>query len=637
MPSISLSSLVGLHQIPPVGIISTGFEPEPEIPLAVYITDPGYSNPLTFRITFKSKKGDTTADESGDQIVYYQYDPYDFDNRPFNILQFSIRLTQGEISTANLTIEDHQELITDPRKISFKSVVEVDFKKEEGRDWERILTGFVRNIKTLRPAYRALMYQITVKSKQIVDNERIINFKRAAKRSAVDSTTALTTDSNMLANRLFKEIYSSTIHFPRKNSPSVKDTADYDLETGSISEEVTDFITEIAPGLTTVAETTNQLTEGTGSIKGVDEFGNPYLRYPTEKHSGIIIKDAPEDTDSALNTSIAMSSFEFEDTIDTAEGFGNRLYVLNSKDTKVMEGASSNRSQGFTTLTTRWLAQSFIATEPNITSAAFILSKTGNPTNTTGTVKGVLRASSTSGTFPTGPTLATFEISLSQLTNAKDTIFVNDIKTKEGVITIGSRYWWVLQGTGLLSDSNTVNWHHDNDLVTSGRPSSARLPFADADPTKPGIQLQWVPSPNGPVYAFSTFSSINHILVQGDPESIAENGLIEAIVNLPGFDDDATYQKVLVKILQYSAKVKRIFDYTRVTIPTARLFRPGELVTVIDSKANLDQEKQIHAEIAEVEYNFDVNNNAMGCKYVNLRMIGFLDSVTENYIENREC
>ena len=76
--------------------------------------------------------------------------------------------------------------------------------------------------------------------------------------------------------------------------------------------------------------------EVTGAIWGTDEYGNPYLRYPTEKHSGIILKDNPSDTDSAWNTSINMSAFEFEDIIDNSEGFANRLYVLNSKDTKIV-------------------------------------------------------------------------------------------------------------------------------------------------------------------------------------------------------------------------------------------------------------------------------------------------------------
>ena len=122
--------------------------------------------------------------------------------------------------------------------------MEVEFKKELGREWERILTGFVRRVRTLRPAYRAISYQITILSKQIVDSERIIDFKRAAQRSAIDSNDVVTSDSNMLANKLYREIYESVNHFPRRNRPSVKTTAEYDLDTGTISDEVTDFITK---------------------------------------------------------------------------------------------------------------------------------------------------------------------------------------------------------------------------------------------------------------------------------------------------------------------------------------------------------------------------------------------------------
>lgn len=618
-PSISVSETVN-------GIIAVQI-------LAATITDKGYTNPVRCRITFKSRLGDDEADEAGDQVIHYRYDSFVPEDRPFNILNLELRLVQGEIGAATLDIEDSKGRITDTTKISFNSIVEIEFKKELGRGWQRMMTGFVRRFRVLRPKTHALLYRVTVLSKQIVFNERVTNFKRAAKKTAIDSTIPLSTDKKMEANRLFKELINATDVLPLRR-PTIRETGEFDTETGSISDEVTDFIAQIAPGLTSASEVANAITEASGAIWGCDEFGNPYLRYPTEKHSGIIITDNPQDTDSALNTSVNMDSFEYEDTIDTAEGFGNRLYVLNSKDTK--STASSSKASGNTTLTTRWLAQSFIADDNNITGAAFILSKIGDPVTTSGSIKGRLRANSGSANFPTGPTLASFEISLSQLSNSADVIFVNDIKPPKGSIIPGNRYWWVLQGNGLFDDTKTVRWHHDNDLSTPDR-LSGRLPLVDADPTKPGNQFIWIRSTTGPVYAFSTFSSINHILTQSDPESIKKYGLIESVVNLPAFDDDATFQKALVKLLQTSAKLKRIYDYTRVTIPTAKFFLPGELVTVIDSKANLDLEKVINAEIVEVTYNFDVNTNAIGCKYVDIRMIGFIDHVLDNYLENKEC
>ena len=606
--------------------------------LAQYIVDPGYSNPIQFMIIFKSRKNDDAADPSGDQIIYYKYDSFiagmNPSLRPFNITAMSLRLMQGEIGGAELIIEDSKGNITDTRKISFKSEVEVYFKKELGLEWEKMLTGYVRRFRIMRPRPKTLSYKITVVSKQVVYNERIVNYKRAAKRTAIDSTIPLTTDSKMLANNLFRELHTAKDILPLRK-PTLKDQANFNLDTGSISDDVTDFIAEIGSGLTTASEVANYITEVTGAIWGVDADGNPFLRYPTEKHSGIILTDSPQNTDSALNTSINMDSFEYEDTIDTVEGFGNKLYVLNSKDTK-STASSSIASGGFTSLTTRWISQSFIAGDNNITGAAFILSKVGNPQNEAGSIKGVLRGNSGSQNFPTGPTLASFEISLSELENSPKVIFVNDIKTPAGSIIPNERYHWVLQGTGLFDDSNTVRWHHDGDQVTPNR-FSARLPLVDTDPTKPGLQLNWIRSSVGPVYAFSTFSSVRHILTQSDPESIKELGLIESVVNLPAFDDDATFQKALLKILQYSAKIKRIYENARVTIPTQRLFRPGELVTLIDSKSKLTADKVVNAEVVEVTYNFDTTNNALGCKYVDLRLIAFIDPTTDYYLDNKEC
>ena len=157
----------------------------------------------------------------------------------------------------------------------------------------------------------------------------------------------------------------------------------------------------------------------------------------------------------------------------------------------------------------------------------------------------------------------------------------------------------------------------------------------DTDPTKPGNQLNWISSKLVQSMPFHTFSSINHILTQSDSESIASTGtLVEAVVNLPAFNDDATYQKVLVQLLKSSSKIKRIYEYARVTIPTAKFFLPGELVTLIDSKAKLNSEKVIHAEIVEVSYSM---SSAIGCRYADLRMIGFIDPVLDNYLATHEC
>jgi hypothetical protein len=304
---------------------------------------------------------------------------------------------------------------------------------------------------------------------------------------------------------------------------------------------------------------------------------------------------------------------------------------LNAVSTK--STASSSGATGSTTLTTRGIAQQFTATDSNITGAAFILSKIGNPTTKDNCIFGYLRADN--GGYPTGPTLASFQITFDQIETAKSTIFVNDIKPADGTIIPGNKYWWYLF-SALTDDSNTIRWHHDNDLITANR-ISATLPLIDQDPSKPGNQLLWTRSVFGPVYSFSTFSSIRHILEHSDPESIKQYGLIEQIVDLPAFEDDATFQKALAKIIAYSAKPKRIYQYNLVTIPTGHLFMPGQLVTVVDTKAKLTSEKNVIAEIAECTYNWDTSSNAIGCKYCDVHLIGFLDTKLDDYLDEKVC
>ena len=110
----------------------------------------------------------------------------------------------------------------------------------------------------------------------------------------------------MFANNLFSELITATDIIPLRG-PSLAEQVGFTLE--EISPDVTDFIAAVAPGLTDASQVANAFSELTGAIWGVNREGKPYFRYPTQKHSGIIIKDDPQDTDSAHNTSINMGPF----------------------------------------------------------------------------------------------------------------------------------------------------------------------------------------------------------------------------------------------------------------------------------------------------------------------------------------
>ena len=51
----------------------------------------------------------------------------------------------------------------------------------------------------------------------------------------------------------------------------------------------------------------------------------------------------------------------------------------------------------------------------------------------------------------------------------------------------------------------------------------------------------------------------------------------------------------------------------------------------------MDADKFVNAEIIEVNYVIDTTRNALGCKYVDIRLIGFVDTVINNYLDNKEC
>ena len=594
------------------------FDIETTVVFPTLTSHESYTRELRARITFQSRDGLTT---------YYTYDSFNYLDRPFNIIAASVRLANGEVPTFQITIEDHLKQVI-RTQIGNGIRVVIELAKHDTSYYQKVVTGLVRRCRRIRDKTNTFLYQIQGYGLQIVMNERITNFKRAAKRVDIDSSIPLSTDEKMLAYNLVNDLLTATDAVPLKN-PTIQNTVGFTLD--GISPQVMDFISQISPGLTDATSVVNAIAEITGTIWGVDGNGDFYFRYPTQLHSGILLKGIVEDEDSAESTGYYTGPLEFEDTIELSEGFANRLYVLNAKDTK--STASSSKGSGKTVLASRGIAVQWTATESNVIGAAFILSKIGEPTNTDNSVYGYLRSDKNG--YPTGGTLATFKIPFDQIETSQSTLFINDIKTAEGVIVPGQKYWWYLY-TAIVDASNNIRWHHDNDSTTSNR-FSAVLPFTDTDPTKPGTQLNWVRSIFGPVYAFSTFSSVRHILTQSDKESIDRYGLVEAIVDIPAFDDDLTYQKALYKIIQYSALLKRIYTLNRVTIPYTKLYRPGELVSIIDNLSDLTYQKNIMAEISEVTYDFDAMSNGLGIKYVDLSCMAFIDEGAEEILDNIPC
>jgi hypothetical protein len=91
-------------------------------------------------------------------------------------------------------------------------------------------------------------------------------------------------------------------------------------------------------------------------------------------------------------------------------------------------------------------------------------------------------------------------------------------------------------------------------------------------------------------------------------------------------------------LLQYGAKLKRIFSKKQVSIPTG-LFFPFQLVNIVYPIAGIEQNSNLVAEINSVHYGANAydQNNPFGSYTVDLTAIGYVNHYQKNLRNTLVC
>jgi hypothetical protein len=545
--------------------------------------------------------------------LYHTYDSFNMPGNTINVTDIDVTLAYGAAGSFGVLIEDSGGALNPNVGLGSKVLVA---SGKFSANYE-LIQGYVRRHRRFRDDTGVLRHLLAGYGSKIRYNERLTNFHRVGKKTAFGSTEWDRTDSNMKASELFKDIVQDTDHLPIKGPAEAALQADL----SQVSSQVNEFIPSISLRFAEWAKVADKIADTVGAVWGVDVGQSPmyndrpFLRYPTLKHSGIIIKDVEEivsgkDTE---NVSYFVGPWNFEDSMEVSDGFANRLYGR-GKTAQNVDQANTDvpATPAYYELYNKEVGFKFTPKSARFDGISLLLSKVGNPTGIWG--NGVVHGHvQTDDNGSPGRKVGAFDIPIASIgTSATAFDNIQLWWIAEG-IQWDKPHWVVIYATG-GDANNTVRLHHDN--KTGGTVATRTGANIGHESTAAWTVQTGQPAPN-----FTTVE-VGSILAEcSDGDSIKKYGLVEAVVDAEWITDGEAMDRLLAGILEYSAKPKRFYETKRVTMPRKAFF-PGELVTIVDSKSGLD--RSTRAEIMEVRYKFRATQFGLGCRYAEITPVGYV-------------
>jgi len=568
--------------------------------------DPSYILPLKPRIQIQSKDGSTT---------FYDYNAHETPQPSINITNLTVELALGQAGTFDMGIEDADGII-DRKLINLGCKVKVAIGKSEDAMFP-LNTFYCRKFATYVDAANNLRYAMHGYGAQVITNERIVDVQKMAQRDSLGDFTPNVNDSSMLAYRLFKSIFEDVNIMTLKKPPTLLQQGNF-TEDG-ISSLVNPFIPAITESHVEASQVLTKIADYAGADWGIlnDDI---FLRYPTMRHSGVIITDISDDLDLANRTSYCVGPVNYEDSMEQGDGFAN-VFIL--KGGVMQPDTGSTGVAGYTSLFQKDIAQRIQPMASRLRNLCVTFSRVGEGGKSARRfVEGAVVADATTtgpsniagdgGTVtssPGGIKLMDLRIPLSSIPNTPTPVFDFNTKFSTHDVQVNQNYWLIFYAKG-SSEQDTILWYHDNDFETEDRqPSAYRTVTMDpitedrTDPNKADLG-GWNINPTGPVYSHSFFSVVRSLSVVKDTASIEKYGRVEGMLTADWITDPITLQSYGAAVIQNTAKPVRRFSLSAVTIPNNYIFLPGDQVTIENQTAGITSDAQIQ----QVRYVFDSNS-----------------------------
>jgi hypothetical protein len=337
-----------------------------------------------------------------------------------------------------------------------------------------------------------------------------------------------------------------------------------------------------------------------------------------------------------------MDAFSVEDNSTQETNTATRLITITLIDRKKIVPLNPILHQGSTSTTFKAIAQQVVIQndQRRITSIGLKVSMKGEVDSPKDRVNCDIVMDGGDDT-PTGTTLATFNISLSDLTSNPTVIFIDDVDVKVRFLEGENKIWIrmfqrssnaTVQGHAAgdpnHDEDNTIRWSHNgsfNVAQNATYPRSATAVEGDYDKKD---TLTWNVSAVGPSYVFSIFSDIKRLQSRTNPTAVKKLRLKEQVIDSSFLSDPKTIGQFLSVNLAEKSKVKRTIPDFRVSVPNNFLFRPYQLVDFSDGLSGITQTLQVQ----RVRYIVSAlaGDPQIGALDCNLQLGGAFNSLTES-------
>lgn len=629
-----------------------------------------YFKPFRPVVTIRHKDGDP---------IFLLHDSFHPPTEGPAVIEIDVDLAIGDAGSFNIKIIDPTRDL-DPSLVGLGNRVLIQGGRKE-EELFNIIQGFCRRVEPFHEDYGLLGYNISGFGSQIIFNERIVNISKSAIRDPASPTEPFRQDPNMLLSALFRDLVENATNIPY-GGKSIRDTyGTRFLGTNNIDPKCDTFIPAISEPYVEASQVADNLAEMGGAIWGVTADNEVFLRFPSQLHSGITIKDKPE-SDLDYDTYPHWTSFikteggmRYSDSMMKEDGYSSVLYSKTGGDI-INQSVKSTDEDSKTFFNHMDIAQQFTITSTRLRDISIEIAIHGRGEEAQ--VPDDPRL--TGGTFPTivfNPKGIAFQI-MNDDNNRPGPVRLiannfyfsdisvqpNDTKFSAGLrfsgngvflgetgsIKPGDKAWIAVygQGTGFWRSAwvqdhicavpapNTgFYWYHDG-TASSGTIATRQvcdmpisLSKSERQPPLTDQTSGWNVAV-GPTYSFKITDSFSHYVQAADDEAVERYGEVESFLPADFITDQNTMNQFLSSNLEVTAKPKRVYELSKVTIPNGAIFRPGYLVNIIDEFSGHTKEKNISAEIQEVRWHWSAeSDDPLGTRTVEIRPLGYLDFRTD--------
>jgi hypothetical protein len=599
-----------------------------------------YDNPTRYKLKIYS------PDELD---LLYEFNSFDPVNAPFDLVDISVDLAIGQNGSFGFRINDTKDRVIKD-SIDCGYVAQIYAGKKES-EYKRIMWGIIDGITDEYPVGQQIFYTMRGAGFGIVNNYTILNFVESANKEDLLGSQSILTDPRFRIDNLIIKAYESTDVLPELNAMTLKDRGGFD--TSALRDSCRVVIPAIDQPYNTASNIFDNFGATGGVVMWVDQDKKVLLRAPYRKHSGITIrpwevnpvtgKPMPDRLlDNAANTSYYYGGWSSDRQMVTGEFF-NKIFITINTD-ELVNNSPGEDTTNYTSLSNKDIGMQFRPGASKLFNISLLLSKTGTGRSTvddaynlTG-VQGLI-CKDNGNNRPSSKVIATFNIPYDMIDTTPTSIYKMDLQYNVSNIESNDLHWIILFKRGDTEES-TIRWYHDSDFLTDStedvpRYSATKTPFTkQPTPFNSGFEAGWSPDSHGPAYRYSFFATAKTTLAIADSTSIAKytpDRPVEVRINAPWINDVRTGARYANSLLQFGAKLKRVFSNKAVSIPTGMFF-PFQLVNIIYPVAGINQNSNLVAEITSVHYSASAYDefSPFGSYTVDLTAVGYVNHYQKN-------